>query len=93
MPYPFTPMPTLGEFIVRLTSDEYKAKIRKIKSTLIGPRGEANIEFLIRTGEDGKIKIAIVPNLRQDEHLTPSILRSLCNQLDIPPADFGLILN
>lgn len=86
-------MPTLGEFIVRLTSDEYKAKIRKIKSTLIGPRGEANIEFLIRTGEDGKIKIAIVPNLRQDEHLTPSILRSLCNQLDIPPADFGLILN
>lgn len=93
MPYPLTPMPTLGEFIARLTSDEYKAKIKKIKTTLIGPRGEANIEFLMRTGKDGKVKIAIIPNLRQDEHMTPSILRSLCIQLDISPADFGLILN
>lgn len=93
MPYPFTPMPTLGEFIARVTSDEHKAKIRKIKSTLSGPRGKTNIEFLMRTGKGGKVKIAIIPNLRKDEHLTPSILRSLCNQLDIPSADFGLILN
>jgi hypothetical protein len=93
MPYPFTQMPTLGEFIARVTSDEYKAKIKKIKTTLIGPRGNANIEFLIRTGKDGKAKIAIIPCIREDEHLNPSILRSLCNQLDISPVDFGLILN
>ena len=92
MAYPFTQMPTFGEFIARIT-DEHKAKIRKINSTLSGPRGKAKIEFLMRTGKDGEIKVAIIPNLREDEHLTPSVLRSLCAQLDVPYTDFGLTLN
>ena len=92
MAYPFAPMVTLGEFIARAMND-YKAKKKRIKADLNGPRGKATVEFLSRIGKDGETKIAVIPDTRKDEHLTPTILRSLCNQLDIPPIDFGLSLN
>lgn len=82
-------MPTLGEFIARVTS-EYKAQIRKIN--LSGPRGPIELKVLIRDGKNGGKQIAVIPALKDDDHLIPTVLRSLCVQLAIPPKDFGLYL-
>ena len=89
MPYPFIQMLTLGEFITRATSG-YKTEIKKIN--ISGPRGPIEVRVLVRTGEDGKKKIAVIPDLKDDDHLIPTVLRSLCVQLNIPPKDFGLYL-
>ena len=90
MAYPFAPMPTLGGFVDRVTSF-YEAEVMDIDG-ISGPRGKANVRSLVRTGKDGKKKIAVIPNLKDDEFLIPSALRSLCVQLDLPLKDFGFIL-
>ena len=89
--YPFSPMPTLGEFVARVTS-KYKGKIIKSDGSLIGPRGKTEVKSLVRTGEDGMERIAVIPDLKEHDILVPHVLRSLCIQLDIPLKDFGLPL-
>lgn len=89
MAYPFIQMPTLGEFVARVIS-EYQAQIKEID--ISGPRGPVKVRVLIRTGKDTKTKIAVIPDLKDGEYLIPTVLRSLCTQLDIPPKDFGLYL-
>ena len=90
MAYPFIQLPTLSEFVARVTS-EYKAQIKTINMS--GPRGPIKVEVLFRAGMDGKNKFAVIPDLKNDDHLIPTVLRSLCTQLGIPPKDFGLHLD
>lgn len=89
MPYPFIQWPTLGEFVARVES-KYKAETKEINMS--GPRGPVHAKVLVRIGKDGKKKIAVIPDLKNDDHLMPTVLRSLCVQLDIPPKDFGFYL-
>jgi hypothetical protein len=90
MAYPFTKFPSLDEFIGRATSPEYHAKTGSVKMT--GPRGKVEIRVLIRKLQKTK-KLAVIPDIKGDDILTPHVLRSLCVQLDIPPSDFGLTLD
>jgi len=91
MAYPFTPMPSLGDFIESLLSNKYRVHIETIEMS--GPRGKVGIEALVRKGKKGKKKLAVIPDFKKDDILTPHVLRSLCVQLDIPPKDCGLHLN
>lgn len=90
MAYPFIPLPSLSDFISRVTS-EYKAQIEK--TDMNGPRGDTEIKALVRKGKKGKQRLAIIPDLKDSDILTPHVLRSLCIQLDIAPKDFGLHLD
>ena len=84
-------MPTLGEFIERITS-AYGAKIINING-ISGPRGKAEVKSLVRMGKDRKNKIAVIPDLKDDDILVPGALRSLCVQLGLPLKDFGFPLD
>ena len=92
MAYPFAPMPTLGEFITRITS-EYKGEIITPDGALSGPKGKTEVKVLVRNDEKGGKKIAVIPDLNENEVLIPHVLRSLCIQLGVPLKDFGLTLD
>lgn len=68
MAYPFTPMPSLGEFIVTVTSDTYGAQVETI--SMSGPRGDVEIKILVRRGKRGKPKIAVIPDIKDSDVLT-----------------------
>ena len=85
MAYPFAPMPTLDEFIQQ-ASAKYGVQV---KSAPISPAGR----YLVRTLRGGKRVAFIPPRLQGTDRLVPTQLRSFCEQLKIPPADFGLILD
>lgn len=91
MAYPFIPLPSLSDFIDRAISQKYGAQIETIDMS--GPRGQIEIKVLVRKGKKGKQKLAVIPDLKDDDILIPHVLRSLCVQLDIPPKDFGLHLD
>lgn len=91
MAYPFAPLPSLDDFIDRVTSTAYGSKINT--TDVSGPRGRIKIEVLTRKIGNGKQRIAVIPDLKGSDILTPHVLRSLCVQLDIPPKDFGLDLD
>ena len=91
MPYPFGLTITLEKFIARVTS-EYNAELKNTDGILTGPHGQEKIQILIKKEKNGKKRIAVVPNLKVDEYLVTTVLRSLCQQLHIPPQDFGLYL-
>ena len=87
MAYPLAPMPTLGEFIARATT-EFGATLHTAGGSVVGPRGRVTIRYLLR----GSASFAILPEIAEDEPLVPDVLRSLCEQLAIPPEAFGLEL-
>ncbi len=91
MAYPFTPMPTMREFIDRAVK-EYGVVVKEPNGALIGPRGATKTNYLMRGGSNGKVRFAILQNINDNERLNPNILRSLCRQLAIPVQDFGLTL-
>lgn len=91
MAYPFIPLPSLSEFITRVISTEYNARVETINTS--GPRGDAEIKVLVRKGKKRKQRLAVIPDLKDNDILTPHVLRSMCVQLDIAPRDFGLHLD
>jgi hypothetical protein len=52
----------------------------------IGPRGRTDISYLKRAPE----LFATILGVDLDEELTPTVLRSVCVQLGVPPDLFGL---
>lgn len=82
MAYPFIQWPTLDEFIEKTTT-EYGAELKTASSS---PSGK----YLVRT-VSGQKKVAYLPNIQGKDRLSPTVLRSLCDQLSIPLKDFGLI--
>jgi hypothetical protein len=85
--YPLAPMPTLGEFITQATGT-FGATLHEIRGTLTGPHGPVPVRYLVR----GAGSFAILPAIADHERLVPDVLRSLCEQLAIPPESFGLTL-
>ena len=81
-------MTSLGEFITKAKED-YGCTVIEDSVQLVGPDGESSFSTIKRLGTDYQ---AILPNLDLDEYLTPHVLRSLCNRLDIDPSDFGFHL-
>lgn len=79
-------MPTLGEFIARALG-EFGATLDDAKHRVVGPHGPVPLRYLWRGAS-----FAILPNLAEHDPLTPDVLRSLCEQLAIPPTAFGLSL-
>ena len=86
--YPHVHALTLGEFKERLRND-YGAVLDKIE--IPGPHGPIELEFLIRPGSEEHIA-ELPPEMDDEEYLAPSTLRSLCSQLALDPADFGLYM-
>jgi len=81
MPYPFAPMPTLGEFINRAISAGCELRTM---TGLIGPRGDATVRYLVR--KVGNVyRVLPLPGLSDDERLTPSTLESYELTLNIEP--------
>ena len=90
MSYPFIPFPTLSELEEQLKRFDVKKSrlvLRHVKCAipLVG-------EFYHRRLPDGPTKRTPVPPLQESDHVTPSVLRSICRNLGIDPAELGLPL-
>lgn len=88
--YPFSPMPTLGEFI-RQACDEFDAKLTNADITIQGPEGIFTPEVLERNIANKKLKV-VLPYLDETDRLTPHQVLSLCRRLQIDSSIFGLNL-
>lgn len=84
MAHPFAKWPTLEAFIRYAAKHDCEEK--RAKNTLYGHRGPTKIRYLVGPKGD----IAILQNLKKDEHLAPTVANSLCRQLKIPPIIPGL---
>ena len=78
MASPFTALPTLREFIERAVAQGCR---EGAVTGVVGPRGEMTGRYLAAPGAKGAIKI--LPNIRDDEHLTPSMVASLVRVLKV----------
>jgi hypothetical protein len=84
-------LPSLAEFIKR-AKEEYGANVISLPNRVSGPRGPVVVNGLVRTGTSGETVFADLPEIPHDSILSPQVLRGLCDQLGIPPDDFGLHL-
>jgi len=91
MPYPFAPMPTLGEFIAK-SEASYGAILRHSRNEIEGPDGLFKARYLIRIHNGDQYHSVLPPNIGDDDVLTPHVLRRLCSRLDVPSSDYGLTL-
>lgn len=91
MPHPMSKMPTLGEFIEKVKHD-YGVTVETPDTKFIDAKGEVALPYLKRVMAS-KTRVAAVPGIHSDQRLIPSVLQSLCSQLDIPLADFGLSMD
>jgi hypothetical protein len=82
--YPFVQTPTLDEFVKLAQANGCQE--HHFGGTITGPRGAASIRCL----KGNRNVIVILPNIASDQRLTPTVLRSLCNQLALDPKLFGL---
>jgi hypothetical protein len=78
---------TLRQF-VELVRSYYGITIRTFGYPMIGPHGPIYYTYLER--EDLTEVFALMLDIGEDDPLTPTLLRSLCHQLGLPPEDFHL---
>ena len=89
MAYPFQPALTLGEFVARAVA-EFGCALEVAARDPVGPRGPTRIRYLQR----GSSSFVVLPGtMTDDDVLTPTVLRSLCERLGIPASAFGLTLD
>lgn len=88
MAYPFASMPTLGEFVSQVQAHGWEK--REFQGGLVGPRGPVNVRYL---KSKQNVIVMLPPDISDDERLTSTVLRSLCNRTGIDPGHFGLILD
>lgn len=77
MPYPFGQMPTLREFIEAALEEGCEEKFSE--GEIVGQRGAAKARYLV--GRNGVIYI--VPNMKDNERLAPSVMASMARALKI----------
>ena len=90
MAYPFGPMPTLKEFI-KVAVEEFGAQLSESGHAVLGPRGASVPRYLERKVEGGFCHVTL-PNLSENDILTPPVISYLCQSLQIPSSRFGFIL-
>lgn len=74
---------TLQEFVERACKHGCTLKMTEVP--VKGPRGFEQWKYLKR----GNNQIGILPNIQDDEILTPTQLRSLVADLNLPALEFG----
>lgn len=79
-------LPTLREFVEKSMASPYGCKLLPTTIPTIGPQGPVTWTYLKR-GED---KIAILPDIHEDERIAPSKLRSMIADLNLPPMEFWM---
>ena len=79
--------PTLRAFIAKASSYPYWCELKKTRIPVNGPRGPVVWKYLKR-GE----RIAVLPEIEDDDELTVSNMRSLVAELHLPPLDFWFVL-
>ena len=84
MAYPFAQMPTLGEFVEYAVSQG--CMMHEFPGRMIGPRGSVTPRCL----RGLKNVISILPNIDDDDRLTPLLLRNLCAQLGLDINHFSM---
>ena len=67
---------------------DYGITIQSSAFPMLGPRGPVYFAYLER--EDLAEAFALMLGIGEDDVLAPTLLRSLCRQLDLPPEDFHL---
>ena len=77
-------MPTLREFVER--AQEYGCVLKQ-ETFIIGPKGPEVWRYLKR-GD----RLAMLPDIGDDELIVPTKLRSMIDELNLPPLDFWLKL-
>jgi hypothetical protein len=87
---PSSPPPwelTLRQFLEKAQRD-YGVARKMVASPLLGPTGPVRFGYLERM--DVVEAFALMLGINEDDVLTPTVLRSLCRQLQLPPEDFHL---
>lgn len=90
MAYPFGPLPTLREFI-KVAIEEYDVQVSESGYAVLGPKGASVPKYLEREVDSGFCHVPL-PNLSEEDRLTPPVLSYLCISLQIPTERFGFIL-
>ena len=80
MAYPFIQLPTWGDFL-SMAQIKFGVQIKTVQAT--------SDHCLLRETKQEK-HLASMPRLALDDHLQFEVIRSLCNQLDIPEKEFGV---
>ena len=78
-------MPSLRQFVERATEPYYGCVLKTSPFPAIGPQAPVVWKYLKR-GEH----IGMLPEIQDDEKLTPTVLKSLIADLNLPPMDFWL---
>lgn len=86
MAHPFSAMPSLREFVEKVCVNDITHGTAK--ETAVGPRGEITFRYIRR----GAGPAVILPDIDDEQKLTPVQISSVCRQLDIDPSPFGLTL-
>ena len=79
----------LGDFIDRVCGEPYRASVSETSS--LSESGRFQVRYILRKDKEGNDHIAIIqPAANRDTEVIAPVLRSLCNDLGIDPADFGV---
>ncbi len=90
--YPMIQMPTVKDFVKRL-EEEYGV-VTKDVTCLSDHEGELWMRYLYREVDDVKRGVMLPQDLDiESDMLTPSVIRNICDRLDIPKGDFGFTLD
>jgi hypothetical protein len=92
MAYPFVQLPTFGEFIGRLTSNEYKCSFETDTFPMTDGDGDTHSIHYLKREVDGETIKCVIEIEDFDQRLSFTLLRSVCARLKINVKDFGLTL-
>ena len=91
MPYPFLPAITLAELKERLRGS-FGVKCIPVSLQRVKCDSPVSQSYFLRETDHGDVRFIPVPKMHDDDRLTPSVLRSVCLNLGVNPAEFGLHL-
>ena len=79
--------PTLRAFVAKAISYPYWCELKKTRVVVNGPRGPVVWKYLKRGG-----RIAVLPDIADDDELTAANMRSLVAELHLPALEFWFLL-
>ena len=80
--------PTLRAFVEKAMSEPYCCELKETQIAVTGPKGPVIWKYLKR----GEERIAVLPDIDDEDELTASNMRSLVAQLGLPPLEFWFLL-
>lgn len=78
MAFPFSAMPTLGQFVTRAV--EQGCSVKEVLG-MVGQEGDIKARYLIGLGRNPAI--AVLPNIKDDERLSPALIANLVRVLKV----------